>query len=235
MSRQQRQGLHMAWPHHREMTPIQGRNLGQANRRSKRAATGGRPIAAFRVTPSGLSPGSQRGDRLTRWMLRGYDSRFSSPAGPTAVGRTVGLSSCHAQTAADERPRGLLGQGLPVVGVVRLGLEQSESPRAGAGEDLGGLRRAPAVARRLPGPARVPAPCGSAVGGGNLPDPMPSPPPDPHIAARCSAMSARYRDRQRILGGDVIQGRRRTRSHQEDTSPVAWQRRIVPAISPGGR
>src|SRR5215207_8316869 len=120
---------------------------------------------AFRVT-LGAVPGSRRGDRLTTWALRGYDSRFSTGAGPT-TGRTAGLSPRHPQTrAADERPCGLLGEGLPGAGVVRPGLEQSESPRAGAGKDLGGLRRAPAVPRRLPGSARVPAPGGSLIGAG---------------------------------------------------------------------
>ena len=113
-----------------------------------------------------LSRVTARGDRLTPWALRGYDSRFSTGAGP-ATGRTAGLSPCHPQTrAADERPCGLLGEGLPGAGVVRPGLEQSESPRTGAGKDLGGLRRAPAVARRLPGSARVPAPGGSVIGAG---------------------------------------------------------------------
>ena len=142
-----------------------------------------------------LFPGSPRGDRLTTWALRGYDSRFSTGAGPTTE-RTAGWSPCHPQTrAADERPCGLLGEGLPGSGVVRPGLEQSESPRPGAGKDLGGLRRAPAVARPLPGSARVPAPGGSVIGAGYCRTKC-RPPPDPHAASCSLGLSGRCRDGQ---------------------------------------
>jgi hypothetical protein len=178
---------------------------------------------AFRVTLR-RCPGSRRGDRLTTWALRAT-TQGSQPGLGRQRGRTAGLSPCHhPQTrAADERLCGLLGEGLPGSGVVRPGLEQSESPRAGAGKDLGGLRRAPAVARRLPGSARVPAPGGIVIGAGYCRTQC-RPPPDPHAASCSLGVSARFRDGQCFCAatsskvGEERVHIRRTRVHEGPSS-----------------
>ncbi|CAA9318401.1 MAG: hypothetical protein AVDCRST_MAG16-626, partial [uncultured Frankineae bacterium] len=59
---------------------------------------------------------------------------------------------------AGRRDGPLLRQGLPGLGRARAGVEQPEGPRAGPGEDLGGLRRPPGLPGRAPGRPGLPDP-----------------------------------------------------------------------------